>query len=202
MIEDVTQHDPLSVFGDWFAQAEASEPADPNAFTLATADARGQPSARIVLLKEWDSRGFVFYTNTASRKGQQLAENARAGMLFHWKSLQRQVRIEGLVDQVSDAQADAYFAGRPRQSQVGAWASDQSRPLDSRATFEQRVKEMEARFAGQEVPRPPHWHGYRITPHLIEFWVERPYRLHDRWVFTRHEGADPKAPWQVARLFP
>jgi pyridoxamine 5'-phosphate oxidase len=180
--------DPFHLFDEWLAEARASEPNDPEAMALATADAEGRPSVRIVLLKGNGPDGFLFYTNEQSAKGEQLAANPRAALLFHWKSLRRQVRVEGTVDRVDDAQADAYFASRARDSQLGAWASDQSRPLDGRETFEQRFEEAARRFAGQDVPRPPHWGGYRVIPERIEFWSDRPHRLHERRLFTREAG--------------
>ena len=177
--------DPLTLFDQWFAEARASEPNDAEAMTLATADAGGRPAARMVLLKGHGPDGFIFYTNEQSAKGDQLAANPKAALLFHWKSLRRQVRIEGRVDRVPDAEADAYFATRGRDSQLGAWASDQSRPLASRATFEQRFDQIKDRFDGQDVPRPPHWRGYRVIPDRIEFWADRPHRLHERRLFSR-----------------
>jgi pyridoxamine 5'-phosphate oxidase len=177
--------DPLALFDQWYAEARESEPNDAEAMTLATADADGQPSARIVLLKGHGPDGFVFYTNEQSAKGDQLLASPKAALLFHWKSLRRQLRIEGRVNRVPDAEADAYFATRGRDSQLGAWASDQSRPLDSRAAFEQRFEEMKTRFEGHDVPRPPHWRGYRVIPDQIEFWTDRPHRLHERRLFVR-----------------
>jgi pyridoxamine 5'-phosphate oxidase len=189
--------DPFQLFDDWFAEARESEPSDANAMALATAGADGQPHVRMVLLKGHGPEGFVFYTNEQSAKGEQLGENARAALLFHWKSLRRQVRIEGAVEPVSTAEADIYFATRSRDSQLGAWASDQSRPLDSRATFERRFEEMKQRYEGMDVPRPPHWIGYRLTPASIEFWTDRPHRLHERRLFTR--AADG---WAEGLLYP
>jgi pyridoxamine 5'-phosphate oxidase len=177
--------DPDALFEAWLAEATASEPNDPTAMTLATVAADGQPSARMVLMKGHDTRGFVFYTNQQSRKAGELGQTPRAALLFHWKSLRRQVRIEGPVSIVSDAEGDAYFATRARDSQLGAWASEQSRPLDARETFEARFEEMQARFDGGPVPRPPHWGGYRVTPERIEFWQDRAHRLHERRLFTR-----------------
>jgi pyridoxamine 5'-phosphate oxidase len=189
--------DPFALFDQWFAEARESEPNEPEAMTVATAGADGQPSARMVLLKAYGPEGFAFYTHEQSAKGQELAENPRAALLFHWKSVCRQVRIEGAVDRVSDAEADAYFATRTRDSQLGAWASDQSRPLDSRATFEERVEEVKRRFEGQDVPRPPTWGGYRVVPERIEFWTARPHRLHERRLFTRRSGG-----WTEGLLYP
>lgn len=189
--------DPHSLFDAWLAEARRTEPNDPEAMALATTDAGGQPSVRMVLLKGHDAQGFVFYTNTASRKGADLAAVPRAGLLFHWKSLRRQVRVEGPVAPVAAAEADAYFATRGRDSQIGAWASDQSRPLDARETFEARVAEVAARFEGQEVPRPPHWSGYRVVPERIEFWIDRAYRLHERRLFTRSGDG-----WSEGLLYP
>lgn len=189
--------DPHALFGAWFAEAEASEPNDPNAMCLATADAAGNPSARMVLLKGHD-HGFVFYTNLGSRKADQLAENPNAALLLHWKSLRRQIRIEGRIERVSDAESDAYFASRSRASQLGAVASDQSRPLDSRETFERRYAEEEARYDGRDVPRPAYWGGFRVTPRAFEFWQDRAHRLHERRVFR----AQGDGTWNEGLLYP
>jgi len=189
--------DPFALFETWFAEAQANEPNDPNAMALATADAEGRPSVRMVLLKGHGPDGFVFYTNQESRKAAEIAANPHAALLFHWKSLRRQVRIEGPLSPVTDAEADAYFASRHPDSQLGAWASDQSRPLDARATFEARFTEMEARFAGGAVPRPPHWGGYRVTPERIEYWSDRAHRLHERRLFTRSGDG-----WSEGLLYP
>ncbi|RIA43736.1 pyridoxamine 5'-phosphate oxidase [Hephaestia caeni] len=189
--------DPLALFDVWLAEASETEPNDPNAMALATANAAGQPAVRMVLLKGHDARGFVFYTNQQGRKASDLAENSQAALLFHWKSLRRQIRIEGPVSIVADAEADAYFATRSRDSQLGAWASDQSRPLDSRATFEARFAAVKARFADVEVPRPPHWSGYRVAPQRIEFWQDRAHRLHERRLFTRDGDG-----WTEGLLYP
>jgi pyridoxamine 5'-phosphate oxidase len=193
----VTAIDPFELFEKWFAEAREQEPNDPDAMALATATPDGAPSVRMVLLKEHGPLGFVFYTNMDSRKGAEIAANARAALLFHWKSLRRQVRIEGPVEPVSDAEADAYFATRSRDSQLGAWASYQSRPLDARATFEKRYEDFQRRFERKDVPRPPRWSGYRLKPVLIEFWSDRPHRLHERLTFTaRADG------WTEGLLYP
>jgi pyridoxamine 5'-phosphate oxidase len=189
--------DPIQIFEIWFAEAQAGEVNDPEAMALATADARGRPSVRMVLLKGHGPEGFTFYTNAQSAKGEQLAENPRASLLFHWKSLRRQVRIDGVIENVPDSEADAYWATRARDSQLGAWASDQSRPLDKRETFEQRFADFGRKFDGVEIPRPPHWRGYRVVPARIEFWTDRPHRLHERRVF-RLEGDG----WTEGLLYP
>lgn len=196
--------EPFALFDRWFAEARASEINDANAMALATADAMGRPSVRMVLLKghgpnEGEDGGFVFYTNLDSRKGAELAANPEVALLFHWKSLRRQIRIEGPVAPVAERQADAYFASRSRDSQLGAWASEQSRPLDHRATFEARFAEVQARFEGQDVPRPPRWSGWRVTPRAMEFWLDREHRLHER---RRFERADVHAPWRSGLLYP
>jgi pyridoxamine 5'-phosphate oxidase len=191
--------EPFALVAGWLKEAEQSEPVDPNAMAVATVDSHGLPNVRMILLKGADERGFVFYTNCGSAKGLELAANAKAALLFYWKSLHRQIRIRGPIAPVSDAEADAYFATRSRQSRVGAWASDQSRPLASRETLDERVASREAEFAGGDVKRPPHWHGYRVVPLEIEFWVGGRHRLHDRMVFRR---PSPAAPWTKTRLYP
>ena len=190
--------DPFARFIEWMAEAWTHEPDDANAMTLATTTRDGAPAARIVLLKGADDRGFVFYTNKQSRKGDELAANARAALLFHWKPQGRQVRIEGRVEHVTDAEADAYFATRARISRLGAWASDQSRPLVTRAELERRLADVEAKYPGEEIPRPPHWSGYRVIPERFEFWQNMPFRLHDRTVYTR--AAD--GGWNSGKLYP
>ena len=188
--------DPYAVFEAWFAEAVSAEPNDPNAMALATVDDEGLPDIRMVLLKGHDRHGFVFYTNIESAKGQELLGNPKAALLFHWKSLRRQVRVRGPVSRVTEAEADAYFASRPRGSQIGAWASDQSRPLDEKERLKARVAEREAEFAN-DVPSPPHWSGFRIEPVALEFWQDGAFRLHDRFLYRR-EGDG----WAVTRLYP
>jgi len=197
---DFTSADePLRLFGAWLTEATATEPRDPTAMTLATIDADGLPNARMVLLKGVDERGFVFYTNIDSQKGKELAIRPQAALVFHWKSLNRQVRVRGDVERVTDAEADAYFASRPRDSQIGAWASSQSSPLESRLAFEKAVAVYAAKYALGTVPRPPNWSGYRILPLRIEFWHDRPFRLHDRIEFVR---GNLGGPWSKTRLYP
>ncbi|MBX6327713.1 MAG: pyridoxamine 5'-phosphate oxidase [Pseudolabrys sp.] len=191
--------DPLRLFSAWLKDASASEPRDPTAMTLATVDPEGAPNARMVLLKGVDERGFVFYTNMDSKKGRELDAHPVAALVFHWKSLNRQVRVRGPVERVSDAEADAYFATRPKQAQIGAWASKQSQPLESRLAFEKAVALYAAKFAVGAVPRPPNWSGYRVLPLAMEFWHDRPFRLHDRIEFRR---AAVDAPWVKTRLYP
>jgi pyridoxamine 5'-phosphate oxidase len=192
-----SETDPFARFGQWFAAASATEPSDPNAMALATATPDGRPAVRVVLCKAWDDRGFVFYSNMDSRKGQEIEANPLVHLDFHWKTQRRQVRIDGRAEVVPDAEADAYFATRPRDSQVGAWASIQSRPLETRETFEARIAEIAARFAGGDVPRPPRWTGWRVVPQVIEFWQDRDNRLHERLVFTRSDDG-----WSVGLLYP
>lgn len=189
--------DPFSIFDSWFKEARETELNDGNAMTIATVNAHGQPAARMVLLKGYSPDGFIFYTNQQSRKAADIAANSKAAILFHWKSLRRQIRIEGSLTTVDDAVADAYFATRSRDSQLGAWASDQSRPLDSRETFEARYAEMKTKFEGGDVPRPPHWSGYCLTPDRFEFWQDREHRLHERRTFERDASN-----WTEGLLYP
>jgi pyridoxamine 5'-phosphate oxidase len=191
--------EPLGLFSEWFEEARRLEPNDPDAMALATVDAQGLPNVRMVLLKSFDARGFVFYTNLESRKGMELSSNPKAALCFHWKSLLRQIRIRGPVEAVSAAEADSYFASRPRLSQIGAWASRQSRPLEGPFALEKSVAKSTARFAVGKVPRPDFWSGFRVVPEIIEFWQDRPFRLHRRLVFTR--GAS-EGEWTATRLYP
>lgn len=196
---DFTEADePLCLFAAWFAEAKRSEPVNPDAMTLATVDADGFPNARMVLLKGFDERGFVFYTNLDSAKGHELAAAPKAALTFYWKSLLRQVRVRGAVEPVSQAEADAYFATRSRMAQIGAWASKQSTALESRLAFEKAIARFTAKFVIGTVPRPPNWSGYRVAPQEIEFWQERPFRLHDRVVFARTDTGG----WKKTRLYP
>jgi pyridoxamine 5'-phosphate oxidase len=191
--------EPLRLFAVWFEDARKAEPSDPEAMALATVDDDGLPNVRMVLLKGFDQKGFVFYSNNGSQKGHELALHAKAGLAFHWKSLRRQVRLRGTVEPVEAAQADAYFASRPRSAQIGAWASKQSSPLESRLAFEKAIAMQAAKFGLGAVPRPPFWIGYRVVPTVMEFWHDRPYRLHDRIEFRR---SGPDAPWTKTRLYP
>ncbi|MDC7684357.1 pyridoxamine 5'-phosphate oxidase [Asticcacaulis sp. BYS171W] len=194
---DIDGAEPFTLFGQWLIDARAKEPNDANAMTVATVDADGMPDARMVLLKDFDAQGFVFYTNTQSAKGQQLLSARKAALLFHWKSLRRQVRVRGTVEIVTDAEADEYFASRARNSQIGAWASTQSQPLESRFALEKRVAEYGLKFGLGAVPRPPHWTGFRIVPQQIEFWRDKPFRLHDRLKFERVGDG-----WTTSKLYP
>jgi pyridoxamine 5'-phosphate oxidase len=191
--------DPLALFAGWYEEAKKSEPDVPEAMTLASVGPDGTPSARMVLLKDFDAAGFVFYTNYQSRKGEQLQAHPKAALLFHWKSLKRQVRIEGSIAKTTAEEADAYFATRQRGSQIGAWASEQSRPLESRFALEKRVAEFGARYLVGAVPRPPHWSGFRLKPTLIEFWQDQAFRLHDRLEYRRTSA---EAPWTTRTLYP
>ncbi|HUR43840.1 MAG TPA: pyridoxamine 5'-phosphate oxidase [Aestuariivirga sp.] len=193
------RNDPLGLFGEWLKDAEKSEPNDPNGMTLATVDEDGLPNARMVLLKGFDEHGFVFYTNYESRKGQELLATPKAALVFHWKSLRRQVRIRGSVEKVSGEEADLYFASRSRDSRIGAWASQQSRPLESRFALETAAAKYAVKYAIGEVPRPPYWSGFRVKPLTMEFWHDRPFRLHDRVIFERET---PGSNWTKTRLYP
>ncbi|HVY83487.1 MAG TPA: pyridoxamine 5'-phosphate oxidase [Caulobacterales bacterium] len=191
--------EPLALFAEWLKDAAEKEPSDPNAMALATVDAQGAPDVRMVLLKDFDARGFTFYTNGESAKGQQLAAHPQAAVCFHWKSIRRQVRLRGPIQRVSDAEADAYFRTRDRGARLGAWASQQSRPLEDRMALEKRIAEFAMRYGLGEVPRPDYWGGYRLVPLAIEFWRDRPFRLHDRLQFARASG---DAAWEKRRLYP
>ena len=191
--------DPFALFDAWMEEAKKSEANEPNAMSVATVDKNGVPNVRMVLLKGVDKNGFVFYTNLESAKGNELAQNAHAALCFHWKSLGKQIRARGVVARVSDAEADAYFASRAKDSQIGAWASAQSRPMEGRFVFEKEIAKTAAKYALAKVPRPPFWSGFRIAPIEIEFWRNRPFRLHDRLVYRR---ASPAEPWRTERLFP
>ena len=193
----MSKADPIAQFGIWFHEAVEAEPNNPNAMTLATVSADGRPSTRMVLLKDHDAQGFVFYTNFNSQKGQELLANPNASLCFHWKSLGKQVRIEGPAGRVPDSEADAYYASRPRGSRIGAWASEQSQPVASRDVLEARVADLMAKFGADSIPRPPHWSGFRVVPDRIEFWTDRPDRLHDRQVFVRTADG-----WSEQRLQP
>ncbi len=193
------ENDPLLLFGRWMLEAKKSEPNDPEAMALATVDAGGRPNVRMVLLKGWDADGFVFYTNKESAKGSEIFSHPHAALCLHWKSLRRQIRVRGSVSEVSRQEADAYFASRAKDSQIGAWASAQSRPMDSRFALEKEVAKIAAKYALSKVPRPDYWSGFRVAPFEIEFWRDKPFRLHDRLVYRRD---NPKSSWTSERLFP
>ena len=193
------ERDPLLLFGRWMLEAKKSEPNDPEAMALATVDAGGRPNVRMVLLKGWDADGFVFYTNKESAKGSEIFSHPHAALCLHWKSLRRQIRVRGSISEVSRQEADAYFASRAKDSQIGAWASAQSRPMDSRFALEKEVAKIAAKYALRKVPRPDYWSGFRVAPFEIEFWRDKPFRLHDRLVYRRD---NPKSSWTSERLFP
>ena len=193
------ENDPLTLFGRWMLEAKKSEPNDPEAMALATVDAGGRPNVRMVLLKGWDADGFVFYTNKESAKGSEIFSHPHAALCLHWKSLRRQIRVRGSISEVSRQEADAYFASRAKDSQIGAWASAQSRPMDSRFALEKEVAKIAAKYALRKVPRPDYWSGFRVAPFEIEFWRDKPFRLHDRLVYRRD---NPKSSWTSERLFP
>jgi len=197
--DTISGENPFTLFADWLALAHTKEVNDANAMAIATSDSSGMPNVRMVLLKDFDADGFVFYSNAESQKGTELTENMQAAAVFHWKSQRRQVRLRGAVLPVSDAEADAYFHSRPRASRIGAWASAQSRPLDSRTELKKAVAKQTARFAVGTIPRPPYWTGFRIVPSYMEFWMDKPFRLHDRLIFQRTE---PGSAWNTQKFFP
>ena len=199
---ELTQNDPFIIFDEWFEEAHQSEINDPNAMALATVGGDGAPSLRMVLLKAHDRDGFVFYTNLESHKGNQLAANQNVALLFHWKSLRRQIRIEGSVAPVSETEADSYYASRPYLSQIGAWASQQSRPLTSREQLESEITDFKTKYEEGQVPRPPHWSGFRVTPNQFEFWQDGAFRIHDRWQFNPNHDQSESSNWSKIRLYP
>lgn len=199
-MDKVDYSEPFTLFGDWFGEAEKAEPAYPNAVAVSSTTSDGFPSSRVVLMKGWDEQGFVFYTNFESRKGVEILANPNVALLFHWKSLNRQVRIEGVASRVLDAEADDYFQSRPRDSRIGAWASDQSRPMEGRFVFEKNIAKYAAKFRIGDIPRPPHWSGFRVVPQAFEFWQDRKFRLHDRHIYKRVEGGGDA--WTKEIYFP